>query len=396
MNIIRKLLLYKHISWTQLTGFFLAALVGMLIVLFGVQAWSDVRTFFSPRDGFIRNDYIVVTKKVGALSLLNKQGNLFSPAEQEELAQQEFTERLGSFTASRYQVSAGIQVPQMGFGFSTEMFFESVPDEFVDVRTDQWKYNPEDNHIPIILPRNYLNLYNFGFAQSRNLPKISEGVIGMINLDVHLSGNGKRNTLKGKIVGFSDRLNTILVPEDFMSWANRTYASGSSSNPSRLIIETQNPANKEIARYFREKGYEAENDKLNDGSVVWFLNLLTTLVVAIGLLISLLALYLLTISIYLIIQKNSEKLQNLLLLGYTVSAIASPYQQLILSVNALVALLAVIIIAIIRAIYIPFLTQIWPDFTPGNFLPTLICAILLFIIICLLNMLAVRRRISKL
>lgn len=396
MNIIRKLLLRRHISWTQLTGFFIAGLVGMLIVLFGIQAWSDIHPFFSPQDGFIKKDYIVITKKVGTLNLFNKDGNLFTTEEQEDLIKQAFVDQSGAFTASRFRVSAGIEMTQVGVAFSTDMFFESVPDNFVDVKSDQWNFKEGDNIIPIILPRNYLNLYNFGYAQSRNLPKISEGVIGMVNLNVLISGMGKRDNYKGKIVGFSNRLNTILVPESFMNWANRTYSGGNPDNPSRLIIETQNPANKEIAQYFREKGYEAENDKLNDGSVVWFLNLLTTFVVAIGLLISILALYLLVISIYLIIQKNSEKLKNLMLLGYRVNDIASPYQSLILWVNILVMVIAIGLTLISRTIYIPFLTKIWPEFSPGGVWPTIITGVILFAVICLLNIIAVRRRIVKL
>ena len=70
----------------------------------------------------------------------------------------------------------------------------------------------------IIIPRNYLNLYNFGFAQSRSLPQLSEGVMGMVNLDIRITGVGRTENFKGKIVGFSNRLNTILVPETFMTW----------------------------------------------------------------------------------------------------------------------------------------------------------------------------------
>ena len=43
---------------------------------------------------------------------------------------------------------------------STDMFFESVPDEFVDVKLDKWSFNPASDIVPIIIPRNYLNLYN--------------------------------------------------------------------------------------------------------------------------------------------------------------------------------------------------------------------------------------------
>ena len=51
---------------------------------------------------------------------------------------------------------------------STAMFFAIVPDAFVDVVSDKWTFIPGTATVPIILPRNYLNLYNYGFARSRN------------------------------------------------------------------------------------------------------------------------------------------------------------------------------------------------------------------------------------
>jgi uncharacterized membrane protein len=367
--------------------------VGTGIVLFGVQAWSDVHPFFSPDGGFIKKDYIVVTKKVSTLGMLDKQGTLFSPGEREELERQAFADRVGAFTASRFQVAAGIEA--RGTSFATEMFFESVPDEFVDVKSGQWRFAAGDAEIPIIIPRNYLNLYNFGFARSRGLPKVSEGVLEMLHLTVRVSGNGRRDTYKGKIAGFSNRLNTILVPEAFMTWANDRYGDAAAGDPARLIVETRNPADKEIARYFREKGYEAENDKLDDGSVAWFLNLLTTFVVGTGLLICALALYLLTISIYLVIEKNSEKLRTLSLLGYRAGEIAAPYQALVVVVNLVVLLLAVAGTLVARSWYVPFLARIWPEFSPGDAWPALICGACLFLLTCLLNIAAVRVRVRS-
>ena len=70
---------------------------------------------------------------------------------------------------------------------STQMFFESVPDAYIDVKSADWRFDERSDFLPIILPRNYLNLYNFGFAQSRNLPQLSEGVLGSVSY-THLVG----------------------------------------------------------------------------------------------------------------------------------------------------------------------------------------------------------------
>lgn len=117
------------------------------------------------------------------------------------------------------------------------------------MKLDKWSFNPASDIVPIIIPRNYLNLYNFGFAQSRNLPQLSEGVMGMVNLDIRIMGNGQVKQMKGNIVGFSNRLNTILVPESFMNWANEAYGAGEKAEPSRLIVEVNNPADERIAKF---------------------------------------------------------------------------------------------------------------------------------------------------
>ena len=67
-------------------------------------------------------------------------------------------------------------------------------------------------------PENYLSLYNFGFAQSQGLPVLSKGLIDKFTFGLRLSGNGKEATFSSRIVGFSAKINSILVPEDFLSW----------------------------------------------------------------------------------------------------------------------------------------------------------------------------------
>ena len=41
---------------------------------------------------------------------------------------------------------------------------------------------------------------------------------------IMMRGNGRVEQYKGNIVGFSNRLNTILVPQSFMKWANENFA----------------------------------------------------------------------------------------------------------------------------------------------------------------------------
>lgn len=393
MKLVWKLL-HQHISIGQFTGFTMANLIGMVIILLGLQFYQDISSIFSSKESFMKKDYIVVTKQVGVVSALTGKGNSFTPAEIEELEKQPFTRSIGQFLPADFSVSASMGMKNIGIQFSTEMFFESVPDDYVDYNSSQWNYRQGDELIPIILPRNYLNLYNFGFAQTRGLPKLSENVISMISLDISIRGQGKSGHYQGKIVGFSNRLNTILVPKAFLEWANKEYGSGEKVYPSRLILEVFNPTDDRIAKYFQDKGYETEDDKLEQGKTMWFLKIVVGIVMAVGILITILALYILMLSIYLLVEKNSAKLENLLLIGYSPSRVASPYQLLTLGLNAIVLILALIILVIVRKYYVEMLEALYPDIIIGGIGKTVLIGIVLFIMVSLLNVLVIRQKIA--
>lgn len=393
MNSLIWKLLRRHISPGQLSGFFLANLFGMTIVLLGIQFYRDVLPVFTQGDSFMKKDYLIATKKISTLGSFAGKSNTFSPEEIKELKEQPFTESVGAFTPSLFHVSAGVGMQEAGIRLSTDMFFESVPDEYVDVRLDKWHFDEDTNVIPIIIPRNYLNLYNFGFAQSRSLPKLSEGLMGLIQMDIRMRGNGRTEAYKGRIVGFSNRLNTILVPQSFMDWANRTFAPDKEAQPSRLIVEVKNPADTSIADYFQKHDYETEGNNLDAGKTTYFLRLITGIVLAIGLFISILSFYILMLSIFLLLQKNSVKLENLLLIGFSPSKVALPYHLLTIGLNLLVLLLALLGVAWIRTAYINILQTLFPQPETGSLLPCILAGIILFLAVSLLNILVIRKKI---
>ena len=395
MSLVWKLM-RRHISLGQLAGFFFANLCGMVIVLLSIQFYQDVAPVFTEGDSFMKKDYIIVSKKVSTLGSFVGKSSTFSAEDIEEIEDQSFTKGVGKFTPSQFKVSAGVGMEQLGLNLSTAMFFESVPNRYVDVNLDEWHFEPGQEEIPIILPRNYLNLYNFGFAQSRNLPQISEGVINMVNLEVRISGGGRTDTYKGKIAGFSNRLNTILVPESFMAWANTHYGEGSTrKEPSRLIVEVNNPTDDRIAQFFRERGYETEDDKLDAGKTTWFLKVVVGIVLSVGLLISALSFYILMLSIYLLLQKNTTKLENLLLIGYGPKRVALPYQVLTIGLNALVLVLSVGIVLYVRTLYLEVVEKMFPALEGSSFVLMVVVGILLFALVSFCNVVAVRKKVAS-
>lgn len=393
MNSLVWKLLRRHISVPQFTGFFFANLLGMLVVLLSIQFYSDVIPVFTQGDSFIKKDYLIISKKISMVGSIMGRDNGFSKSEIEDIRQQAFCKSVGQFTSTQYHVAARMGMD--GFpSMTTDLFFESVPDQYIDASLNGWRFNGSDTDIvPIILPRSYLAIYNFGFAQSRSLPQLSEGNVGLMDMDIRLTGNGMTEMMKGRVIGFSNRLNTILVPESFMKWSNDKFAPNAGVNPVRLIVEVDNPANDAIAKYLQEKDYDVEENKLDAGKTTFFLKVVSVIVFCVGILISVLSFYILMLSIYLLVQKNTVKLQNLLLIGYSPLKVSLPYQCLTVGLNLCVLLLAIGCVAFIRHYYMGIIQVLFPNMEISAMWPSCLMGGLLFAGVSLLNILAIRNKV---
>lgn len=388
-------LLRCHLSVAQVVGFALAGMVGMAILLTSLQAYRDIRSLFTQPDSFLRGDFLVLSKRVSALQTLGVGSTDFTPAELDELAEQPFVAAVGPFTAADYRISGSVGAG--GMRFSTYLFFESVPDRFLDVAPDAWHYEAGSAEVPIIIPRNYVNLYNYGFARSQGLPQLSEGIFQRVGIDLDLSGNGRHETFRGRIVGLSNRLNTILVPETFIRWSNERFGRGAGAkNPSRVIVETSRPVDEEVTSYLARKGYETEGDVRDDGKATRMLGLVAGGTAGIGLLFSVLAVYILMLSLFLMLQKSGDKLRDLLLLGYAPRQVARPYVRMAVAMNVAVVIFAVVALWAARVAYLPLVASLQEGYTPPGIGLTVLCGAVLCGVMSLLDAVAVRRRIARL
>lgn len=388
-------LLRCHLSMAQLVGFSLAGLVGMTVVLGALQAYRDIRPIVDRPDSFLRGDYLVLSKRVNALNTLGLGSSDFTPGELDDLRAQPFVREVGALTPADYRITGSVGMG--GVNLSTYLFFESVPDRFLDVEAAEWNYEPGSRDIPIIIPRNYVNLYNYGFAPSQGLPQISEGIFRRVSLGIDIAGNGRSEQFRGRIVGLSNRLNTILVPDAFIRWSNERFGTRTGEkHPARVIVETDRPVDAAVSEYLARKGYEAEGDRRDDGKATRFLQLAASGVAGVGLAFSGMSFYILLLSIFLLLQKNSDKLENLLLLGYAPARVARPYRLLTFGLNFGVLAAALLAVWLLRLAYLPSLTALQEGYQPAGMGVTLLCGTGLALLLSLLDGVAIRRKVGAL
>ena len=386
-------LLRKNVSSMQLGGSAIANLIGLIIVGIALQFYLDLRSIFNDEESFVKSDYLVVTRKVTGMDALMG-GSEISEAEVADIEAQPWVRRVGRFTASDYEVRAAVALGSSGAAMTTQLFFESIPAEFLDVNSAEWRFDERNPVIPVIVSKDYLSLYNFGFAAAQGMPKISEGMAGMIPLQFTISGNGLSQSFSGRIVGFSARVNTILVPEEFMHWSNSRFGSGSAAGASRLIVEVNAPGDIKIEQYIADHNFEVAGDKANSNKAGYLFTIVVSVVAAVGVLISLLSFFVLILSIMLLLQKNTKKLQDLLQLGYTPMQVSGYYIRLVLRVNDAVLILALVLIFVARLIYLPMLEPLGIE--AASTALTIVAVIGLVALITIGNAVAIMRHVNKL
>ncbi|MBQ1723559.1 MAG: ABC transporter permease [Muribaculaceae bacterium] len=386
-------LLRKHISTSQLIGFSVANLIGLTIVILAVQFYNDVLPIFNDEESFIRKDYVIITRNISSAGAIMGTSAEFSDEDIADIEQQPWCRKVGRFTSSKFSVVASI-----GGGTSpmirTMFFFESIPNSFLDVDSTSWHFNPQRPQVPVIMSREYLSLYNFGFAATQGMPKVSEGEVSSVPLSFNLSGNGHYDMMGGRIVGFSNRLNTIIVPDEFMRWANARYGTGEVQQPLRLIIEVNRPGDPKIQSYMDAHKYMIAGDKMASSKTYYLLTLVIIIVIVIGVLISLLSFFVLMLSIYLLLQKNTKKLQDLLLLGYSPAQVSKPYVKMVFFINMAVLVASIVLMLLARSCYMPMLREMGTK--GGSIVPALIVAVVIMGAITAGNVWAIRRKIKSL
>ncbi len=319
-KLLRKLLLVQKGS-LRLWSALLALCIGTTLLLSAVMIWWNFRELLEGKydDDSLGSTFLTVSKRVTNENMGKPVTTLFTRTEIDALSAAPQVQELGVLTSNRFSVYATLNV---SVGFSTQMFLESVPDRFIDKKPENWSWQPGMVHVPIILSSDFLNLYNYGFALSQGLPQLSESSIKSLAFDLKIGNQDHGETYSAQVVGFSDRISSVLVPESFLEYGNKNYANGIPQAPSRLIVRVKDPSDHAFIDYLNTRDYVTNTEQLRWNklrtvvdSVVSSIGVLAIILMAIGTLVFVLF-------IELTIANARHSITLLLELGYSPTYIA--------------------------------------------------------------------------
>ena len=178
-----------------------------------------------------------------------------------------------------------------------------------------------------------------------------------------------------------------------MKWANDRYSSTPLPKPSRLIVEVNPAGDPEINKYLKKHDFEVAGDRLDQGKTQYFLTLITSIVITVGVVICALALFILMLSITLLMQKNKEKNAGLLLLGYSPSQVSACYFKLVGGVNAAVLVLSIAAMLIASSLWEMPIRKLGLE--PASSAWAIAWGVVIMFVITVINFTSIARSVKK-
>lgn len=365
--------------------------IGVLLLLCSVQMYININQLLKERNpkktGF---DFISVTKTITDENMARD--NRFTPENLKEIQSQPFIDDAAPLIANQFRVkaSAGNIIP-----FSTDLFLESINEKFIDTVPSSFTWKEGQTDVPIIFSSDFLEMYNV-FAPSQDLPQLSQNTISSVKIMLECYGPGGVQTFRGQIVAISDRINSILVPDNFMQMANKNFGGVTVVPASRIYLRTKDANNPELLSFLQQKNYHVNKDKTKFGRIKQILQAIVSGLAGFGVLVILLAMVLFSFYLQLMIARSKENLQLLLTLGYSPHWLSKTVAKKWIPVYVVVVTTAVVLTALLHWCFQYFVMKGRDELSPFIHWIVLAIAIALLALSVAVNFRLVKKLLYKL
>ena len=285
-------------------------LLGIALIPLVFQINHDVKQLLN--GGEEDYQYLQISKEVGISTTLGLETINFSASEISKLKSQSFIEDVAQVISNNFRVY--VKAPQNRGGF--DGYMHSVPNEFLDEIPNSFTWKIGQNEIPVIISNQFLTLLNTGILPAQGQPPIPKIAIKQLSLPVYLGRGNKRIEMRVRVVGFSDRITTVIVPRTFVDWANNNFNPGKRSESTMAILKVKDSGNKDLEKYLNQNDFEVNKEQLVAQKGIFIAQVILVVLLILGLIISFLSVNSIILFVRLVILESVKKIEMLLVLGY--------------------------------------------------------------------------------
>ncbi|MBD8082869.1 FtsX-like permease family protein [Chryseobacterium caseinilyticum] len=311
--------------------------IAFILVLSCLQLYENANRLFGSKSSD-SNYWLTFSKKLTPDNIGRKELLGFNENEVAKIKNWSEVKNIYPFSANEFKASAngGDFIP-----FYTDLYFESVDLKAIDVPLKEEEFQVNGDEIPIIISREYLNLYNYGFAINQGLPQISEDFAKKIEVNINITINKENKTYRGKMVGLSDRIHSVLIPKKFLDSLNAAAKLELGSQPkiyNRVLVQVKDSGDEGLVSKMKENGYESNQESLRSAKIKSKLFLVLKVIAVLGIFIFALCLYIIVSFIKIQFLEKQEEVSIKNSLGYSPKKMVSDISRKF-SLNLMIVLI---------------------------------------------------------
>ena len=333
-------LFFKYQNKKQLTLALVGTFLGLFFLFTSLHFLHKIYTYGENSEMLSKNT-IVIQKKVTSGPLLGLNNPEFSDEQIDEVRSMEFVESCDPIRSNTFDVVLSIVDPLIP-AFNSNIYVQSVHEDYLDVKTDHWDWDEGSKTLPIIMPRDFLMMMN-NFLSASNIPQLSDDLVLDLKIDLNIGPRNYRETIHARIVGFTNELSSILVPEYFLNWANQKYGEKEKEVISQLVVKSKDGQFGLLENYLEEKEFESKKSQLLIAKLKSTLGVLLTIISTISLLAVFLSMLVLIQYLQLIMTKNDYEIRTLLRLGHAPNQLIKVFLKYFMSLFSVVAVLSLLL-----------------------------------------------------
>ncbi len=315
-------LLFRNQDRKQLLIAVIGAFMGITFLITSIHYLIKVNEFGKGSD-ILGPNTIIVQKKVSNSSSLNMTKTDFDKREIEKIKKEKFIQDVQPVISNNFDVSfetADPMVPR----FRTDVFIQTVDPKFLDVKSTKWHWKEGDKFVPIIMPREFLVMLNT-FMSASGIPQISDDLAMDIQFKFTLKNDTEKEWVDARIIGFTNEVSSILVPQNFMEYGNNKYSDGKEQKITQIMISGKESEFGLVEDLLKKRGLESKNAQMIVGRLKSVVGTLFIVVLGISVIAVFVSGLVLIQYMQLLMSRNAYEVRTLLRIGYHPNVIINQF-----------------------------------------------------------------------
>jgi hypothetical protein len=338
-----KKVLFQNQDKTQLFIAVLGSVIGMIFLISSIHYLIRVNEFGKGEE-ILGPNTMIIQKKVSNSSSLKITKNDFSNEEIERFKNESFVADAQAVICNNFNVLLLTDDPLVP-KFSSDVFLQTVNAKFLDVPSKKWTWKEGDTIVPIVMPRDFLVMLNT-FMSASGIPQVSEDLAKDINFKLRISNETKKDFITARIVGFTNEIPSLLVPESFMNYANQKYATIKENKITNVMISSKEGEFGEMEKFLEERGLESRKSQVVIGKLKSIVSTLFVVLLVISVVTVVVSGLVLIQYMQLLIANNQYQIRTLLRLGYHTNNIVRLFTRYLAVTFGIVSIIAFVLFLI--------------------------------------------------